>query len=924
MDVEHPQRTGAIVTMFHKDFKKGDVEREHSFPNLAVMVALFETSINNYADFDRKFSYIANNYRLTVVNKRDGKLINSQGATARISMGKDYNLVTGSFWARYFNANKKHIKGVKGQLDPKNYELIYSDQTLYEAVPINPDGTFEDKRIEKLIKKWEPIVGPLTKEGVGTARQLAAKLEEQRIAQIQGALMRETAASKQSQSANGFGDISTYFNEMIERKAGISADDEFSRVRGQLAGKRKGRFKFFIAPGAEDFRGLIHYAFAGKGKQGDKDLEFFEEVLMKPYFKAIAIMDSLRQQIKREFKIITKEYKAEYKMLKQNIPGTPFTYDQALRVYMWDADGTKIPGISESDKNLMIEAIRQNPNLINFGEALLITGQSGTWPKPSEYWEGESLLSDLNNMTEKIGRKEILAEFIENADILFTEENLNKIEAAKGRKHREAIEDALYAMKNGSNRPSGANRQLNKWLNWINGSTGAIMFFNRRSALLQMLSFTNFINWSDNNPLKAAAAFANQKQFWKDFAFIFNSDKLKERRGGLKQDVSDSELAQVANRSKNSPQAIIAYLLKIGFKPTQLADSMAIATGGAAFYRNRVNTYLKQGMSQEAAEEQAFLDFSMKSDEAQQSSDPALVSQEQRSVLGRLVLAFANTPMQYTRLMKKAGLDLINGRGDWKTNVSKIAYYGFVQNFIFSALQSALFALAFDDDDEELNEKDAEKKAKNEQRKISNTINSMMDTVLRGSGVYGAVVSTIKNVARTYYAQEEKGFMADHTYTIINIFNVSPPMGSKLKKVYGAIQTKKFEKDSVAARGWALTADGKLNIGPNWAIAGQLTSAAFNLPLDRVVDELKSVSEALDARNKAWQRIALALGWKTWDVGARNEEADLIKLEAQERRKKEGIEKRKETLRKKKKQQFILPESFSKETDEDFFDTSND
>ena len=457
-------------------------------------------------------------------------------------------------------------------------------------------------------------------------------------------------------------------------------------------------------------------------------------------------------------------------------------------------------------------------------------------------------------------------------------------------------------MKNGSNRPSGANRQLNAWLNWINGSTGAIMFFNRRSALLQMLSFTNFINWSDNNPLKAGAAFANQKQYWKDFAFIFNSDKLKERRGGLKQDVSDSELAQIAGRSKNSPQAILAYLLKIGFTPTQLADSFAIATGGAAFYRNRVNTYLKQGMSQEAAQEQAFLDFSMKSVEAQQSSDPALVSQEQRSVLGRLVLAFANTPMQYTRLMKKAGLDLINGRGDWKTNVSKIAYYGFVQNFIFSALQGALFALAFDDDEEELDEKAAEKKAKDEQRKISNTINSMMDTVLRGSGVYGAIVSTIKNVVRTYYAQEEKGFMADHTYTIINIFNVSPPMGSKLKKVYGAIQTKKFEKDSVAARGWALTADGKLNLGPNWAILGQLTSATLNLPLDRVVDELKSVSEALDSRNKAWQRIALAIGWKTWDVGARNEEADLIKLEAQERRKKEGIEKRKETIRKKKKQ----------------------
>jgi hypothetical protein len=46
------------------------------------------------------------------------------------------------------------------------------------------------------------------------------------------------------------------------------------------------------------------------------------------------------------------------------------------------------------------------------------------------------------------------------------------------------------------------NKQVNAWLNWVNNSTGAIMFFNRRSAVLQTLSATNFINWSDNNPLR--------------------------------------------------------------------------------------------------------------------------------------------------------------------------------------------------------------------------------------------------------------------------------------------------------------------------------------------------------------------------------------------------------------------------------------
>ena len=134
----------------------------------------------------------------------------------------------------------------------------------------------------------------------------------------------------------------------------------------------------------------------------------------------------------------------------------------------------------------------------------------------------------------------------------------------------------------------------------------------------------------------------------------------------------------------------VSYLLKIGFTPTQIADSMAIATGGATFLINRTNTYVKQGMSKADAEAKAFEDFSAISDETQQSGDPMLISKQQSSHLGRLILAFQNTPMQYTRLMKKAGQDLINKRGDAKTNISKIIYYGFVQNLIFSTLQNAL------------------------------------------------------------------------------------------------------------------------------------------------------------------------------------------------------------------------------------------
>ena len=128
---------------------------------------------------------------------------------------------------------------------------------------------------------------------------------------------------------------------------------------------------------------------------------------------------------------------------------------------------------------------------------------------------------------------------------------------------------------------------------------------------------------------------------------------------------------------------------------TRFADSFAIATGGSTFYRNRVKALVGKGMEQKAAEAQAFSDFRQIAEESQQSSNPNRISQQQASGAGRVILAWANTPMQYARIQKRAAQDLASGRGDWRANVSKIVYYGAIQNLIFNSLQQAVFALAF-------------------------------------------------------------------------------------------------------------------------------------------------------------------------------------------------------------------------------------
>jgi hypothetical protein len=724
--------------------------------------------------------------------------------------------------------------------------------------------------------------------------------------------------------------LSKDFNDMIERNKGVKSEATFSDIQARRRGRNQKRFSFFVPPSADDFRGLTQYIFAGKGKQGEADQEFFDKALIKPYTRGVNAMNIARTQARNDYRALIKNNKPIRKKLKKKVGDTTYTHDEAIRVYLWTEAGFEIPGISKRDQKTLFDFVNADEDLKSFANGVKLITRKDTYLEPGEYWDGSTILGDLNNITRDLNRAEYLREFIDNSRVIFSTQNLNKIEAVYGFRVRESIENMLFRMETGQNKNKGAGRIVNAWNNWVNNSIGAIMFFNRRSALLQTLSSVNFVNWSDNNPIKAGIALANQPQYWKDFKTLWNSPMLVSRRKGLQGDLQEAEIAEAAKNG--GPKGVISYLLKIGFTPTQLADSFAIATGGATFYRNRINTYKKEGMTIEEAEKKAFEDFSEISEQTQQSADPMLISQQQASVLGRLVLAFQNTPMQYTRLMKKAGQDLINRRGDPMTNISKFLYYGFVQNLIFSTLQNAVFALlpGFDDEEEDFKtdkerEQYFEKQQNTEEKKIVRTINSMSDTLLRGSGLGGAVISTIKNTIMAYQTEMEKDkFDRENANILLALSSISPPISSKLRKINSALRTKEFEEDVIAERGFDVTIDGKFQLSPAYQMLGQVTSATTNLPLDRAVDEINAITEALDTRNTQWQRLALGLGWRNWDVGARVEEHDLIKTAASKKRKEEGKIKAKETRAKNKKARreylelkskvyFSLPDSIQKD-----------
>ena len=479
----------------------------------------------------------------------------------------------------------------------------------------------------------------------------------------------------------------------------------------------------------------------------------------------------------------------------------------------------------------------------------MIALQPEGYPEPSNNWDSGDITTDIVSYINGVKRSEFLTEWKENADEIFSDQNKEKLRALYGDTYIEALDDILHRMRTGTNRKFGVSKIERQFMDWTNNSVGAIMFFNARSAVLQTLSAVNFINFSDNNPINAGIAFANQRQYWNDFSTLFNSDFLKQRRTGLQTDVNADEIARAAKTSTNKARAALSALLKFGFTPTQIADSFAIASGGATMYRNRINKYLKEGLEQKEAEQKAFTDFQEIAEETQQSARPDRISLQQASSLGRLILAFGNTPMQYARLTKKATLDLINGRGDWKTNISKIAYYSVIQNIIFSALQQGMFALLFDDEDDD-----------KEKSRLIRIGNSSLDTLLRGAGVYGAAAATVKNMI-IKVIEESKKSRSDYTKVAIEATALSPPINSKLRKLVSAGKTFTYKqsKEKVFTEGFSLE-------NPAFLAGGKILSAATNLPADRVVQKADHLKTAMESETELWQSIALSLGWSEWDL----------------------------------------------------------
>lgn len=619
----------------------------------------------------------------------------------------------------------------------------------------------------------------------------------------------------------------------------------FRRIINSLTGRMGRPSKWFIPPNAEDIKGLL-YAFLPGGKLGNEAKRFFKSTILDPYSKGVAAAEVEILAKTKQFAEIMKDFKSD---LKEVVDGTPYSKGQAIKVYNWIKNGVEVDIEKQSYIDALVNAVENDPELKALADQIeqnFPIDYKATWRNDTTI--NKSIYDAINSGT----RARHLETFAENVDNIFNKDNMQEIENLYGKKFRQALQNSLQRMKTGRNRVS-TDAQSNAFLNWINRAVATTMFVNTRSAVLQLLSSLNFIGKPNNNIFQATAAMFSDG--WKkDFNTLWNSDYLKNRREGAKFDVLADEMSEGDVTGLNK-------ILKFGFLPTRMADSFAIALGGAAFYRNTMNALIAGGMSKADAKAEAMKQWQGAAEESQQSSDPSKISEIQSSAVGKVVYAFANTPFQYARIVKRKLQDVVSGRSaaegggnQIRQDLQSVLYYSVGQAMLFNALQTALFAVAFEDDEDE--------KEKLMDAKTILSVERALTSYAKSLGNPGAVVGAIYSVIAEANEQQEKYGKIDNPYKIaLEATAISPPLNTKLKDIVAIGNIYKYNEKEIKNDPFKFSPDNKA-----LEIVGNAASFV-GVPLDRVIRKAQNLSAIANEESEAWQKLFLALGWSKWELG---------------------------------------------------------
>ena len=184
------------------------------------------------------------------------------------------------------------------------------------------------------------------------------------------------------------------FNDILEGATGIASEKVYGKAKAQVAGASRGKVFRGIAYSAQDFVGLL-YETLGKGKIGDAQMAWYKENLLNPYARAMNDLSSARLAMMNDYRALKKQLGIVPKNLRKKVPGEPWTREQAVRVYVWNKQGTEIPGISKNDLKDLTKYVAQDAELQVFADQLIAIQKGDMYPEPGESWVSGSISTDM-------------------------------------------------------------------------------------------------------------------------------------------------------------------------------------------------------------------------------------------------------------------------------------------------------------------------------------------------------------------------------------------------------------------------------------------------------------------------------------------------------------------------------------------------
>ncbi len=742
------------------------------------------------------------------------------------------------------NPEFQALKQLQKEYRDNNYDLTKAIENSYQQVkdimPFEDWAQFVQNTISETdIKVGETVSG----KALLVAKKDAIENEKTRVNQLKvlrdNGLFTEGDQFLPTQLLNE--KLRKADNNIIEeqKKKSEGLNKNLRKILNNKSGFGKKPSKWFVPSNAEDFKGLL-YALLPGGKDGVAAKKFFKSTLIDPYHKGVAASEAEILQKVEKYSKISKGVD-----LTKKIKGTPYNIGDAVKVRNWVEEGIDIDIKKQEYIDALVDTVNNDVDLQSFANII-------QKDFPIEYnaeWRNDSFNKSIYQNINSGSRARHLEIFSNNVDNVFDKDNLREIENIYGKDFRQALQNSLKRMKTGKNRVS-TDSQSNKFLTWVNRAVATTMFINTRSAALQLLSSLNYIGKPNNNIFKATTALG--PGWRKDFNKLWNSPYLKNRREGAKFDVLADEIAEKGEKGLNK-------LLKFGFLPTRYADSFAIALGGAAYYRNTKSALIKEGMSPEQAEKAAMQSWIEATEESQQSADPAMISEIQSSNVGKLIYAFANTPFQYIRKSKRHLQDIVSGRSaaeggtnQVRKDLQSVLYYTVGQAMMFNALQSALFAVAWEDDEEKKKALLSDKEALIIERALTSYMKSM--------GNPGAIAGALYSMIAEGSEQIKKKGRIDNAYKVaLEATSISPPLNAKLRDLVAIGNIYKYNYKEIQENPLKPSVD-----NPTFEIAGNAASFV-GVPLDRVIRKAQNLSAIANEEAETWQKVFQVLGWNEWD-----------------------------------------------------------